>query len=163
MLAPGDTGVSGLLMLPFCDRRLLRRRYGISNNASRQPAIAVGRTSFEVLYNENQSSNMSRVQNVASQMSAAIIAAAQPRRIILFGSHASGNAAADSDFDLMVVEDRPVDRYKEMVRLRGLLRSFGVPLDLLVVSEEKYQYWRDTPGNVYYEAATKGITLYEAA
>jgi predicted nucleotidyltransferase len=96
-------------------------------------------------------------------MSAAIVAAAQPRRIILFGSRASGSATEDSDFDLMVVEDQPVDRYREMVRLRGLLRSFRVPLDLVVVSEEKYQYWRDTPGNVYYEAATNGVTLYEAA
>lgn len=106
---------------------------------------------------------MSLVQNIASEMSAAIVAAAQPRRIILFGSRASGAATEDSDFDLMVVEDQPVDRYREMVRLRGLLRSFRVPLDLVVVSEDKYQYWRDTPGNVYYEAATKGVTLYEAA
>ena len=45
--------------------------------------------------------------------------------------------------------------------MRTLLRRFRVPLDLLVVSEDNYQYWRDTPGNVYYEAATKGVTLYE--
>lgn len=95
-------------------------------------------------------------------MSAAIVSAANPRRIILFGSRASGAANEDSDFDLLVVEDQPVDRYGEMVRLRGLLRSFRVPLDLVVVSEDKYQYWRDTPGNIYYEAATTGITLYEA-
>lgn len=106
---------------------------------------------------------MSHVQNIASEMSAAIIAAARPRRIILFGSRASGAGAEDSDFDLMVVEDQLVNRYREMVRLRAVLRSFGVPVDLLVVSEEKFQYWRDTPGNVYHEAATNGITLYEAA
>lgn len=106
---------------------------------------------------------MSRMQNLASEMSSAIVAAAQPRRIILFGSRASGSATDDSDFDFMVVEDHPVDRYREMVRLRALLRGFRVPLDLLVVSEDKYQYWRDTPGNVYYEAATNGVTLYEAA
>jgi predicted nucleotidyltransferase len=106
---------------------------------------------------------MSRVESIATEMSAAIVAAAQSRRVILFGSRASGAATDDSDFDLMVVEDHPVDRYREMVRLRGLLRNFRVPLDLVVVSEDKYQYWRDTPGNVYYEAATKGVTLYEAA
>ena len=96
-------------------------------------------------------------------MSATIIAAANPRRIILFGSRASGAATEDSDFDLTVVEDGPVNRYSEMVRLRGLLRGFNVPLDLLVVSEDNYQYWRDTPGNVYYEAATRGLTRHEAA
>ena len=46
---------------------------------------------------------MSPVQEVASEMSAAIVAAAQPRRIILFGSHASGGATDDSDFDPPVV------------------------------------------------------------
>ncbi len=63
----------------------------------------------------------------------------------------------------MVVEDQPEDRLGEMVRLRRLLRGFHVPIDRLVVSESKYEYWRDTPGNVYHEAATGGVTLYEAA
>jgi predicted nucleotidyltransferase len=54
-----------------------------------------------------------------SEMSAVIAAAARPLRIILFGSRAAGTATADSDFDLMVVEDQPFDRYAEMVRLRA--------------------------------------------
>ena len=32
-----------------------------------------------------------------------------------------------------------------------------------VVSLEKFNYWCDTPGNVYFEAATEGEVLYEAA
>ena len=35
-------------------------------------------------------------------------------------------------------------------------------MDLLVVSAEKFNYWRDTPGNVYFEAATEGEVLYLA-
>ena len=31
------------------------------------------------------------------------------------------------------------------------------------VSDEKFQYWQETPGNVYYEAATGGQVLYQAA
>lgn len=31
------------------------------------------------------------------------------------------------------------------------------------VSAEKFNYWCDTPGNVYFEAATEGEVLYEAA
>ncbi len=63
----------------------------------------------------------------------------------------------------MVVEEGPVDRFTEMVRLNRLLRPLDVGVDLLVVSEQKFQYWRDTPGNVYYEAAVDGRVLYEAA
>jgi len=63
----------------------------------------------------------------------------------------------------MVVEEQPANRFAEMVRLNRLLRSLDIAVDLLVVSEEKYEYWRDTPGNVYYEAASDGKVLYEAA
>src|SRR5579872_1587455 len=54
----------------------------------------------------------------------------------------------------MVVEENPADRFAEMVRLNRLIRSFDIAVDLLVVSDEKFQYWRETPGNVYYKAAT---------
>ena len=92
-----------------------------------------------------------------------LIEAAKPNRIIMFGSQARGEASEDSDFDVMVVEDGVSDRVGEMVRLNRLLRSLDIPVDLLVVSAEKFNYWCDTPGNVYFEAATEGEVLYEAA
>ena len=92
-----------------------------------------------------------------------LVQAAKPKRIIMFGSQARGEAGEDSDLDVMVVEEGVTDRAGEMVRLNRLLRSLDIPVDLLVVSAEKFNYWRDTPGNVYFEAATDGKVLYEAA
>jgi predicted nucleotidyltransferase len=92
-----------------------------------------------------------------------LVEAAKPNRIILFGSRARGEASEDSDLDVMVIEEVVSDRVGEMVRLNRLLRSLDIPVDLLVVSAEKFNYWRDTPGNVYFEAATEGEVLYEAA
>ena len=92
-----------------------------------------------------------------------LIEAAKPKRIVLFGSYARGDASEDSDIDIMVVEQNPPNRLTEMVRLNRLLRSLDIAVDLLVVSEEKFNYWRDTPGNVYFEAASEGKVLYEAA
>lgn len=89
--------------------------------------------------------------------------AARPRYIILFGSQARGEASEESDFDVMVVEPEVADRGQEMVRLSRLLRPLDIAVDLLVVSAEKFEYWRDTPGNVYFEAASEGKILYEAA
>lgn len=102
-------------------------------------------------------------RQIVSNMTDVLVQAAHPKRIILFGSQARGEASNHSDFDIMVVEEKPANRFEEIVRLNRLLRSFNVAIDLLVVSDEKFQYWRDTPGNVYYEAATEGLVLYEAA
>src|SRR5271166_592762 len=44
--------------------------------------------------------------------------AARPARIVLFGSHARGDAREDSDVDLLVIEPQVEDRAREMVRLR---------------------------------------------
>jgi uncharacterized protein len=88
---------------------------------------------------------------------------AHPRRIILLGSQARGDASADSDVDLLVIMDHVSDRVAEMVRLTRVLSPLRIPVDLLVVSEEVFRYWCDTPGNVYSAALAEGKILYEQA
>jgi predicted nucleotidyltransferase len=106
---------------------------------------------------------LTRDTEAIRRLTGLLIEAAKPKRIIMFGSQARGEAGEDSDLDVMVVEELVSDRAGEMVRLNRLLRSFDIPVDLLVVSAEKFNYWCDTPGNVYFEAATEGEVLYEAA
>ena len=106
---------------------------------------------------------LTRDTETIQRLTELLVKAAKPNRIIMFGSRARGEAGEDSDFDVMVVEDAVSDRVGEMVRLNRLLRSLDIPVDLLVVSAEKFNYWCDTPGNVYFEAATEGEVLYEAA
>ena len=84
-----------------------------------------------------------------------------PQRIILFGSQARGDAKADSDIDLLVVEaEAPQHRGAEMVRLRRLLRPLSAVFDLLVVSEEELQRHGSEPGSVYWWALKEGRVLY---
>ena len=106
---------------------------------------------------------LTRDTEVIRRLTGLLVEAARPKRIIMFGSQARGEAGEDSDLDVMVVEEGVSDRAREMVRLNRLLRSLDIPVDLLVVSAEKFNYWCDTPGNVYFEAATEGKVLYEAA
>ncbi|HQL53971.1 MAG TPA: nucleotidyltransferase domain-containing protein [Phycisphaerae bacterium] len=86
---------------------------------------------------------------------------AQPTRIILFGSHARGDARTDSDIDLLVVVPQSCDRMAEMVRLNRVLSPLRLPVDLLVATADQFRHWRDTPGNIYSTAAAEGKVLYE--
>ena len=89
--------------------------------------------------------------------------AANPRRIVLFGSYATGEAHEDSDVDLLVVEDEVPDIAGEMVRLRRTLSPLRIPADVIVVTGEYYDYWCETPGNLMFEVAVDGKVLYEQA
>ena len=102
---------------------------------------------------------LTRESEAIKRLADLLIEAAQPKRIIMFGSQARGEAGDDSDLDIMVVEELVSDRAVEMVRLNRLLRSYDIPVDLLAVSAENFNYWRDMPGNVYFEAATGGEVL----
>jgi predicted nucleotidyltransferase len=89
--------------------------------------------------------------------------AVNPTKIILFGSYARGDADDDSDIDLLVVEPNVTSKRDEMVRLRGLLRPFRIPVDVIVVSEEEFNDWAHIAGTVLYWASREGKILHEAA
>lgn len=88
--------------------------------------------------------------------------AARPKQIILFGSHARGDANDHSDVDLLVVAQIVTDRYEEMIRLNRALKGLGMPVDLLVVSEEEFEQRSVTPGTVEHAARREGRVLYAA-
>ena len=87
--------------------------------------------------------------------------AAQPKKIILFGSYARGDAKHDSDLDLMVIFENKINRHAEMVRLRRILSPLRMSIDVIVVIEEKFNYWRDTIGHLYNEVSKEGKVIYE--
>ena len=92
-----------------------------------------------------------------------IVETAHPAKIILFGSQAREDGLIDSDLDLLVIEDGVKDAVGESGRLHRALHGLLMPADIVVVDRVKFEYWKDTPGNVYCEAMQDGMTLYEAA
>ncbi len=84
-------------------------------------------------------------------------------QVILFGSYARGDANEDSDLDFLVVEPMVRGRRREMVRLREVLRPLRIPADVLVVSRNVFDAWKDLPNNVVYEAAREGRSFTHAA
>ncbi len=91
-----------------------------------------------------------------------LVAAAQPTRVILFGSYARGDATAGSDLDLMVIQPHVSDSYAEMIRLHQAVGDVGVGVGLLVYSEADYRRRSQVPGTVLYWARKEGRPLYEA-
>ncbi len=60
-------------------------------------------------------------ERIVHQIVARIVAAAQPSRVILFGSHGRGDADEGSDLDLMVIEPHVDNQGEEMIRLSQAL------------------------------------------
>lgn len=89
-------------------------------------------------------------------------AATRPVKVILFGSHVRGGAGLRSDLDLLVIEEELIDRDAEFVRLRRSLRGLGVPVDLIVVSEDNVEEWGGVRGTLINEALREGRVLAQA-
>ncbi len=102
---------------------------------------------------------------VIAEMVETLVMEADPEQVILFGSRGRGDARADSDVDLIVVEAEPFgpgrDRVKEMARLYKALAGFLVPADILVYSREDVEYWRDSLNHVLARALREGRVVYE--
>lgn len=94
-----------------------------------------------------------------------IVDEVDPEKVILFGSRGRGDAGADSDVDLLVIEAEPFgpdrNKHQEMLRLGRALREFRVPKDILVFSNEEVEYWHDSLNHVLARALREGRILYE--
>jgi predicted nucleotidyltransferase len=97
------------------------------------------------------------------QMVAALCAAGQPERVILFGSRARGDARPDSDFDLLIVQaEQPGNsRWQELRCLRQALRHFPIAKDLLLFRPAEFEYWRDSLNHIVGRSLRDGRLLYE--
>jgi predicted nucleotidyltransferase len=87
----------------------------------------------------------------------------RPKRIILFGSHARGEAHPESDVDLMVV--MPVDgsRRARQVEIRLALRDIRGAKDIVIVTPEELERYRDVVGTIVEPALREGKVLYAEA
>lgn len=84
-----------------------------------------------------------------------------PQKIILFGSHARGDANGWSDIDLLVVFDESVDNREMTVAVRRVLRDFPVPKDVVVSDSATLARIGDAIGTVYRPALREGKLVYE--
>jgi predicted nucleotidyltransferase len=89
-------------------------------------------------------------------------AAQSPARVVLFGSHARGDARNGSDLDFLVIEREVVNRAVEMVRLRDVLPPLAVPVEAIVVSEAHVAKWASIRGTMIHAALGEGRLVAES-
>jgi predicted nucleotidyltransferase len=91
-----------------------------------------------------------------------LVHATRPRKVIVFGSYARGEASEDSDLDLLVITDEVEDRGREMVRMREAIGRIGIGVDLVVYSEAEAAERSAWCTNPVYWALREGRVLYDA-
>ena len=106
--------------------------------------------------------NKKTSNKIINQLLAIIVKTANPDKVILFGSHARGDAREDSDYDFIILKDnienerdvtRPV--YRELCE-----KSIPVPVDLIACSFTKWEKNLNKNYMIYKKANEEGIVLY---
>lgn len=92
-----------------------------------------------------------------------IVAAADPERIILFGSRARGDHRPDSDFDILVVKETEEPRHTRSRPLYSALADLWVEVDISVYTPEEIAAWRGVRQAFTTTATREGKVLYERA
>jgi predicted nucleotidyltransferase len=95
------------------------------------------------------------------ELSNQIVREFQPRKIILFGSHAYGEPAWDSDVDLLVVMPFKGRPNKQAVKIRSRIDT-AVALDLLVRTPQQISQRLAMGDTFMRDILERGKVVYEA-
>lgn len=90
-----------------------------------------------------------------------IRAAAEPQKIILFGSRARGEGRADSDLDLLIVADTTLPRHKRSLPYYRALAGLGIAKDIVVYTPAEVEDWQTASCSLVATALREGQVLYE--
>ena len=102
-------------------------------------------------------------ESVVRQAVDRIAARFHPDKIILFGSRARGQWGPDSDTDLLIVMSVEGSKRQQAVQIDLALQGIPIPIDLIVVTPEEVEKYRDSIGTIIREAVREGKVLYERA
>src|SRR6266446_10292187 len=85
----------------------------------------------------------------------------KPGKIILFGSHAYGQPAPESDLDVLVVMQFEGDPLEQAVAMLNRLNVL-VPIDLLVRTPEQLRHRLEMGDSFMRDIVERGQVMYEA-
>jgi len=106
---------------------------------------------------------MTSAKDKIEEMIRRIVAKFDPEKIILFGSHARGEAGPESDADLLVVMRYSGSRRKQATEIDLALWGIDLAADILVYSPEEIERYRNLIGTIIHPALREGKVVYDRA
>src|SRR5262249_47394965 len=100
------------------------------------------------------------LKKVLNDIVARVVKASKPEKIILFGSAARGTMGPDSDVDLLVIKRGKFNRTRVIQASRRALWGVNAPVDVIVVTPEDVEQYRDASCLVMYPALREGKVVY---
>jgi len=90
-----------------------------------------------------------------------IVEQCNPRRVVLFGSYARGDAGPGSDLDIFVEMETPLDYFDRAIAIDALFGMHEWPMDIIVYTPEEVKQWTGQVGTMLSYVEQEGRTLYE--
>jgi predicted nucleotidyltransferase len=91
-----------------------------------------------------------------------IVKVAKPERIIMFGSAARGEMGPNSDVDLLVIKKGKYHRGRLEERIYMNMHGVGQAVDVIVVTPDDVERYKDSFALVIYPALKEGKVVYAA-
>jgi len=105
---------------------------------------------------------MSEQEKILKGIIEKIIKAVQPKKIILFGSYASGTPTSHSDMDILIVKSTKKLRWERELFLSKILYPPPLPIDHIWRTPRELEQ-RMKRGDLFYkEILERGKVVYEA-
>jgi uncharacterized protein len=109
--------------------------------------------------NTSQSVNQASLDEIIRR----IVEVAAPDRIILFGSAARGEMGPHSDLDLLIIKSGDFHRRNLAKQIYTNMRDIDYAVDIVVVTSEDVERYRDSHALVIKPALREGRVIYDAA
>ena len=98
---------------------------------------------------------------ILDQIVKRLVEGLQPERIYLFGSQARGEAAEDSDIDLLVIlPESDLPRHQREARSYDLLWRLTAPVDVLVFTKEEFNRTSQVRTSLASNVKSNGEVIY---
>ena len=99
-------------------------------------------------------------EKMINEMVNRIVRHFDPEKIILFGSHARGQAGPDSDVDLLIVMSVEGSKREKQIEIRAALHDIRLAKDVIISRVEEFEWRKDIVGTIEYPAFKEGEVLY---